>query len=113
MTSETLDGNDRLPSDEVRDLYASFTHRLELEPEMGIDAMRDLSSAGTSPPPSPVTSPTARRLVRQCPPRGASRVEATAAARSSTRMAVGSSSARGTAIESSQATSQSDRRRPC
>ena len=42
MTSNTLDGNDRLPGDDVRDLYASFTRRLELEPEMSIDGMRDL-----------------------------------------------------------------------
>lgn len=29
-------------TDELRDLYASFTRRLQAEPEMGIDGMRDL-----------------------------------------------------------------------
>jgi epsilon-lactone hydrolase len=42
VTSDTLDNKHALPNDETRDLYASFSRRLQLEPEMSIDGMRDL-----------------------------------------------------------------------
>jgi epsilon-lactone hydrolase len=42
VSNDTLDGSDRIPDDELRDLYASFSRRLEAEPEMSIDGMRDL-----------------------------------------------------------------------
>jgi len=40
--TDEMPENDRFARDEVRDLYASFVRRMIQEPEMSIDAMRDL-----------------------------------------------------------------------